>query len=135
MVEQLVLGAAACDFGLSAAEAAIQVELLDVLDVALLGPALLGAVVVDESVGEDLVQPRLQVRALLEAPEASVGLQVGLLHKVLSIGRISGHPERGGIQRAHVLHRLVSEVRLIRHSGLRVSGRAQWARLGPAVKR
>ena len=55
--------------GLEATEAAVEVEVLDLVELGLVGPALLGPVDVDEGVGEDPVQPGLEVGALLEAAE------------------------------------------------------------------
>src|SRR5205807_5812520 len=89
VLEHLLLGALAGGGPLQPAQASIQVEVLDILDVAFLGPALLGAVGVDERVGEDPVQPGLEVGALLEPAEAAVGLQVGRLHEVFGVGRVA----------------------------------------------
>ena len=58
---------ASASAALEPAEPAEDVEVLDVVEVDLVGPALLGPVLVDEGVREDLVEPRLQVRALVEA--------------------------------------------------------------------
>ena len=100
---------------LEPAQPAEDVEVLDVVEVDLVGPALLGAVLVDERVREDAVEPRLQVRALLEPTEAAVRAQVRLLHQVLGVGRVAGHPERGRVQRRHVRRRQFCEGRLVRH--------------------
>ena len=62
-VEHLGLGGAARVGRLEPAEAAVQVEVLGVVEVDLLGPALLRPVRVDEGVGEDLVEPGLEVGA------------------------------------------------------------------------
>ena len=80
-VEQLVLGAAAERRRLEPAQPPVEVQVLDVLEVMLVGTALLGPVRVDEGVGEDPVEPGLEVRALLEAPEAPVGPEVRLLDR------------------------------------------------------
>ena len=58
---------------LEPAEPAVEVEVLDLVELGLVGPALLGPVGVDEGVGEDPVEPGLEVGALLEAAEAPVG--------------------------------------------------------------
>ena len=100
---------------LEAAEPAVEVEVLDLVEVGLVGPALLGPVRVDVGVREDPVEPGLEVRALLEAAEAAVGLEVGLLHEVLGVGRVARHAQGAGVQRAHVLHREVGELRLVGH--------------------
>jgi hypothetical protein len=63
-VHQLVLGAAAGGRRLETAEAAVEVQVLDLVELGLLGAALLGAVDVDEGVGEDAVEPGLEVGAL-----------------------------------------------------------------------
>ena len=115
-VHQLVLGAAAGHGLLEGAEPPVEVEVLDLVEIGLVGAALLGPVGVDVGVGEDAVQPRPQVGALLEAAEAAVGPQVGLLHEVLGVGRVAGHPERGRVQRRHVLHGLLGEVGLVGHA-------------------
>ena len=56
--------------GFETTEPAEDVEVLDVVEVDLVGPALLAAVLIDERVREDLVEPRLQVRALVKAAES-----------------------------------------------------------------
>src|SRR5579871_5226053 len=63
--------------------------------------------------GTNLTGP--QVRALGETAEAPVRAQVGLLHQILCIGGVPGHPERGAIQRRHVLHRELGEPGLVGH--------------------
>src|SRR4051794_3424539 len=69
-VHELVLGAAAGPRLLQPTQAPVQVEVLDVVQIRLVRPPLLGPVLVDVGVGEDPVQPGLEVRALLEATEA-----------------------------------------------------------------
>ena len=73
-LDQLVLGAAAGHRRLEAAEPPVQVEVLDVVEVGLVGAALLGPVGVDVGVRQDPVEPGPQVRALLELAEAPVRL-------------------------------------------------------------
>jgi hypothetical protein len=114
-VEDLVLGAPRRRGRLQAAQAPVQVEAVDLVDVGLVGPALLGPIRVDEGIREDAVQPRLEVGALLESLEPPVRLQVGVLHQVLGVGGIAGHPQRGGVDRRHVLHGQLRELRLVRH--------------------
>ena len=97
------------------AHAAEEVELLDVVELGLLRAALARPVGVDERVREDAVEPRLEVRARLEAAVAAVGLQVGLLHQVLGVRGVARHPERGGVQRAHELDGVIRERLLISH--------------------
>ena len=114
-LEHLGLGRAPDLRGLDATEPPIERELLDVVELGLLGPALLGPVDVDERVGEDLVEPRLEVRAVLEPAEAPVRAEVRLLDEILGVSRVSGHPERGRVQRVHVGHRELGEARLVGH--------------------
>ena len=115
-LEGLVLGAPAQPGGLLAGQVAVEVQVLDVLHVGDLGTPLLRPVGVDVRVGEDPVEPGLQVGAQLEAGEGPVGLQVGLLHQVLGVRRVAGHPEGGRVERGHVLHREIGEHRLIGHA-------------------
>src|SRR6266699_2707644 len=56
------------------------------------------AVGVDERVRQDPEQPRLEVRAGLELMEGRIRLGEGLLHQVLGVGRIAGHPHTRRIQ-------------------------------------
>ena len=67
---------------------AAELPVLELVDRALVGLALLLAVRVDERVGEDAVQPGLQVGALLELAERRVRLDERLLHEVLRVGRV-----------------------------------------------
>ena len=109
-LEHLGLGGAPGLDRLEPAEAAEQEEVLAVVEVDLVGPALLRPVRVDEGVGEDLVEPGLEVGALLEPAEAAVGAQVRLLHEVLGVGRVARHAQRGRVQRGHVRHREFGEL-------------------------
>ena len=61
-----------------------------------LGSAL--PVAADERVDHDAAQPRVQVRARLEAARGRERLREGLLYKVLSVWGITGYPKRRGIQ-------------------------------------
>ena len=94
-VEHLGLGRAVRRHRLEPAEPAVEEEVLAVVEVDLVGPALLRPVRVDEGVREDLVEPGLEVGALLEPAEAAVGAQVRLLHEVLGVGRVARHAQRG----------------------------------------
>src|SRR5699024_11651409 len=74
---------------------------LPVLD--LFGPGafrftLLLAIRVDEGVGENAVQPRLEVRSRFELMERTESLGEGLLNEVLGIRGISGHPQCRGVE-------------------------------------
>ena len=95
VVEHLLLGAAASGGRLQPAQPAVEVEVFDVVELGLLRPAFAGPVRVDERVGEDPVQPGLEVGAGLEAAEGAVRLEVRLLHQVLGVGRVPRHPQRG----------------------------------------
>ena len=121
-LEQLVLGAATGHRRLETTEPAVHVEVLDVVEVGLARTALLGSVGVDERVREDAEEPRLEVRALFEAAERAVGLEVGLLHEILGVGRVAGHAQRTRVERRHELHRLLGEPRLVSH-GAHATGR------------
>jgi hypothetical protein len=61
-LEGLVLGAASQARGPVAREAPVEIEVLDVLDVGDLRPPLLRPVRVDVGVGQDPVEPRLEIR-------------------------------------------------------------------------
>ena len=95
-VERLGLGRAQPGRGVRLGPCELPV--LDVLGGALLRLALLLAVGVDERVGEDAVQPGLEVRALGELVEGRERLHEGLLDEVLGVGRVAGHPQRRGVQ-------------------------------------
>ncbi len=114
-LEQLVLCASTGQSGLEAAEPAVHVQILDVVEIALPRTALLGAIRVDERVREDAEEPGLEVRSLFEAIERAIGLEVGLLHEILGVGRVAGHAQRTRVERRHVLHRLLREPRLVSH--------------------
>src|SRR6266849_5924659 len=75
-----------------------QLPVLDLFRTRALRLALPLAVGVDEGIGQDPEQPRLQVRALLELVEGRVGLGEGLLDQVFRIRRVAGHPKRRGVQ-------------------------------------
>ena len=64
---------------------------------------------VDVRVGEDPVQPGLEVRALLELVEGGVRLQVRLLDQVLGVGRVARHPHRGRVELVEERHRVPLE--------------------------
>ncbi len=81
----------------------------DLLGGRLLGLALPLAVAVDVGVGEDPVEPGLQVGAGPERAERGVGLEEGLLHQVLGVGRVAGHPQRGPVELVDQRHRVPLE--------------------------
>ena len=116
VLQHLLLGAAPGAHRLEAAEAAVEVQVLDVVELGLLGAALAGPVGVDERVGQDPVQPGLEVGALLEGPERPVRLEVGLLDQVLGVGGVARHAQGRAVERAHVLHRQIGELGLVGHA-------------------
>ena len=75
-----------------------QLPVGDLVGRVLRGLALLLAVAVDVGVGQDPVQPRLEVGALAERAEAGVRLDHGLLQQVLGVGRIPRHAQRTAVQ-------------------------------------
>ena len=97
------------------ADPAIQVQVLDVVEVGLERPALLGAVGVDVLVGHDPKQPGPQVGALFESGVAAIRAEVRLLDQVFGIGGISSHAQRRAVQLRCVLHGLLSEFGPICH--------------------
>ena len=89
-VERFGLGGTLGVGRLEPAQPAEDVEVLDVVEVDLVGAALLRPVLIDERVREDAVEPRLEVGALAEPAEAAVGAEVRLLHEILRVGRDCG---------------------------------------------
>src|SRR4029077_8334515 len=59
---------------------------------------LLLAIVIDEGVGEDAVEPSLEVGALGKLVERGESFDVRLLHEVFGIGRIPSHPHRRRVE-------------------------------------
>jgi hypothetical protein len=86
-----------------------QLPVLDFLGAGPLRLALSLPVGVDKGVGQDPEQPRLQVRALLELVERGVRLGERLLYQVLGVGRVAGHPERGGVELIQVGQHILLE--------------------------
>src|SRR5699024_9893457 len=82
---------------------------LDVLAAVFLRLALLLAIVVDEGVRQNPVQPRLEVRARLVLVESGIGLRIGLLDKVLGVGGIASHPQRSRIELVDVFYSVALE--------------------------
>ena len=84
-----------------------QLPVLDLFRARPLRLALLLAVAVDEGIGQDAEQPRLQVRAGLELVERRVRLGERLLHEVLGIRRVTRHPQPRRVEliqeRQHIL--------------------------------
>src|SRR5690606_9471240 len=56
------------------------------------------AVLVDEVVREDPVQPRLEVGALTELVVGGERLGDGLLDEILGVGRVAGQPHGGRVE-------------------------------------
>ena len=67
------------------------------------------AVGVDERVGQDAVQPGLQVGARTELVERGVRLGRGLLDEVLGVRRVAGHAKRSGVQLTEERHDVLLE--------------------------
>ena len=131
-VHQLVLGTASGPDCLETAEIPEQKEVLVLTHVGLVGAALTRAVLVDERVGEDAVEPRPQVGPLLEPVESPVAPKVGLLHQVLGVGGVARHAHGRRVQLSHERHRLFGEALLISHAvgGLLVGSRPGATRTG-----
>ena len=75
------------------------------------GLALAFPVAGDEGVGEDAVQPGLQVRARLELPERGVRPGERFLDQILGVCPVAGHAQRRGIQLRQVGQRVALEPR------------------------
>ena len=107
-LEEMVVGSAdnAC---FEPTEPAEEEQVFTFVEIGFVGAPLLGPVGVDERVGEDPVQPRLQVRALLERVEAAEPAQIRLLHEVFRVGLVAGHPHRGRIELVQERQRVALE--------------------------
>jgi hypothetical protein len=87
-----VFGGAIGFHGFKPAHSPVQKQVFNFLvQVGLRRFSAFGAVGVDLGVVEDPKQPSTQVGAVFKTFETFVGLEVGLLHKVLSIGVVVGH--------------------------------------------
>ncbi len=75
-----------------------ELPVLDRVGVGLERLALLLAVAVDERVGQDPVQPGLEVGALGELVEGGERLDERLLDEILGVGRVAGHPHRRRVE-------------------------------------
>jgi hypothetical protein len=85
---------------------------LPVLDLFRAGPlrlTLLLAVAVDEGVGQDAEQPRLEVRPRLELVERRIGLGERLLDEVFGVRRVAGHAQPGRVELIQVRQHVVLE--------------------------
>jgi hypothetical protein len=78
-----------------------ELPVFELVDRALVRVALLLAVVVDEGIGLDAVQPGLEVGPLLELAESGVRLDERLLHEIGGVSGIAGHPHRCRVQLVH----------------------------------
>lgn len=81
----------------------------DVLAAVLLRLALLLPIVVDEGVRQNPVEPRLEVGPGRVLVEGGVGLRIGLLHKVLGVCWVTGHPQSSRIELIEVLQSVTLE--------------------------
>ena len=100
-----------------------QLPVLDGVAGSALGRTLLLAVAGDVRVGEDPVQPGLDVGAGLVLVELLVGLEVRLLDEVLRVGTVAGQAQCRAEELVHEGHRFVHEARL--ELGSIRSGRGQ----------
>ena len=81
----------------------------DLLRGRLLRLALPAAVAVDVGVGEDPVEPGLEVGARAERAERGERLEERLLHEVLGVGRVARHPQRCAVELVEQRHRVTLE--------------------------
>ncbi len=114
-LQYLLLGASGRAARFGTAEPLVQVEILELAHLHLGRATQLLAVAVDVGVGEDPVQPRLEVGAGLEGVVGPVGLEKRLLHHVLGVGGVAGHPQGRRVELRGVLHRVSFEVLLVCH--------------------
>ena len=87
-----------------------ELPVLQLVDGALIRLPLLLAIDVDVGVGEDPVQPRLQIRTLREGLPGGEGLDERLLDEVGGVRGVARHPHRGGVQLIHERERLLLEL-------------------------
>ena len=109
-----------------------QLPVLDGVTGGPLGRALGLAVAGDIGVGEDPVQPGLDVGAGLVLVKLLVGLEIGLLDQVLRVGSVAGHAQRRSEKLIHEGHRFVHEARLEHRVVLHGRGRG---RIGRKLRR
>ena len=80
-----------------------------------MGAPRLFAVPVDVRIGEDPVQPGLEVGSDLEGVVPAERLEQGLLEHILGVGGITRHAQRSRIQLRRVLHDIVLECGRVGH--------------------
>ena len=80
----------------------MELPVLDSVGVGLKGLALLLAVEVNEGVGQDAVQPGLEVGARTVLVEGGEGLGVNLLDEVLGVGAVARHAQGGAVELVEV---------------------------------
>ena len=97
-LEYLLLGAPGRVPCFAGADAPVEIEVLHLAEVDLRWLADLLSVTIDVGVGQDAVEPRLEVGPLLEAVVGPVRLEERLLDEVFGIRWVAGHPERGGVE-------------------------------------
>ena len=93
------------------------------------------AVGVDVGVGEDPVEPRLEVGAVAVLVERGERLGKALLYEVFGVGAVAGHPQRRRVELVQIRQRVALEARsaLLVGLGLRLGhrrGRLRLAGLG-----
>src|SRR5690606_8839972 len=96
-----------------------ELPVLDLVGDLLAGLALLLAVAVDERVGEDPVEPGTQIGARPELVEVGERLGESLLHEVLGVGRVPGHPQGRRVELVRVGPDGLDEVGSLRGGGIR----------------
>jgi hypothetical protein len=86
-----------------------ELPVLDLFRTRPLRLALTLPVGVDKGVSQDPEQPGLKVRTSLELVKRRICLRKGLLHQILGIGRIAGHPHPGRVELVQVWQHVVFE--------------------------
>jgi len=96
----------------------VQLPVLHLVGGVLLRLPLPLAVAVDVGVGQDPVQPGLEVGALGELVEGGVGLHERLLDQVLGVGRVAGHPQGRRVELVEIGQRVPLEPGVALGAGL-----------------
>ena len=117
LFECLILGTARRPARFGRTETLVEVEVLNLVEVDLVRAPRLLAIPVDIGVGEDPVEPRLQVGARLKGVVGAVGLEEGFLHDILGVRRVARHTEGGRIELRREPHGVFLEIGLISQYG------------------
>src|SRR5207244_12382722 len=131
--EELALRVGRAGPGPVGAHAAVERELVHVVELSRLGSPGPLAIRVDEGVRQDAEQPGLEVGPRRELRAKTQGANVGFLHEILRVRLRSRHSEPRAVQRVDVRQRLFLEG-ILRHSvtlseRLRRSGHSRYARI------